>query len=124
MKALLALATLVLSTNAFAAALPKTLECDNGILDDDRLQAVKITKKTVEFQMWETFVTAKRADVQTNGNTLAIVEKTLPASAEGDESKVKTSALLVYVPAEKALIATLVLDGNHAVMSAVKMKCK
>lgn len=116
------LAIILFSAQSFAA-LPKALKCDNGHLEDDRSFQVVITKAGIELRFWESVLIAKRTDLVVSGNTIAIVDKTLHGSAEGDDYAEKTSALFVYDAKTKQLVTTLHL-GGFVSRSAQKLKCR
>ena len=122
MKSLLTAFVLFASSNAFAA-LPAKLDCDSGNLGEDSYVYVNVTAATVDIGMHESNYPLARAKTVTRGNTIAVVDRTIRGSAEGDTFVVQVSALLVYDEARKVLNATFFADG-YPIISNKELNCK
>lgn len=114
----LALIPMIMSaaTPAFAQT------CTLGEDHQDNRVSVTVSKGAVMISLHETSFTASGPELAKNGNTIAILDRNLKVSSEGETFKAKVSALLVYDAAEKKMNATLMIDDTvHT--AAADMKC-
>jgi hypothetical protein len=122
MKALLAALTLFVSANAFAS-LPATMDCDSGNMGEDSYVYVNIGATKIDMGMHESNYPIARSKTVTRGNTIAILDRTIKGSAEGESFQVQASALLVYDYVRSVLNVTLIEDG-HTLISNKELTCK
>jgi hypothetical protein len=121
MKALLALLVLAPS---FAQAAP--LICTSGERGEDNRLEVTIdadAEYPVIISQHELYLRADKADLTKRGHTIAIVERKVEVSAEGEEWAGVVNALLVYQPKEHTLNLTMMLDGFMHVADA-PLQCR
>lgn len=121
MKTMIAAALLVFSANSFARTLP-AYECSNGKIGEDSYIRISTMSGDLEFQMHESFITARATVTKSSGNTISVLNRNLKGNAQGDQFTARTNALLVYNPTGNTMNVTLVLDGN-AQIRAVDLNC-
>lgn len=122
MKVLLASLALFASSQAFAA-LPETMNCDSGNMGEDSYVYVNINSRKIDMGMHESNFPLARAKSVTRGNTIAILDRTIKGSAEGDSFQTQVSALLVYDYARSVLNVTMI-EGGHTLISNKELACK
>ena len=119
MKALLTTLIFIFSISAFSEG--KT-ECSNNATDPEEFVSVTVENDVIEMQRYETHVSVPMSMVSSsNGNTLAVLEKSVLISVQGDEQNVQVDALLAwnYSVTPNELNFTLVLDGRTEVAGLV-----
>ena len=99
------------------------MNCDSGNMGQDSYVYVNITTNKIDMGMHETNYPIARAKTVTRGNTIAILDRTIKGSAEGDSFQVQASALLVYDYTRNVLNVTLIEDGR-AIISNKELTCK
>lgn len=122
MKVLLLLALVSMPAVA-QASLPASLECSVGVGGEDNFQSVSINGSEVEFTMHETHISVKKSKARISGNSIAIIDRNITGSAEGDTFTAKLDSLLVYNEVDKVLSVTLLLDG-HAQIPTTNLSCE
>ncbi len=121
MKLIAMTALILLSTQSFAAVGP--LVCSNGVIGEDSYIEVLINENNVQFNLHETHFEAADANLVSNGNTWAVLNRELQGTAEGDEFKAIINALLVFNPERNSLNLTLLIDGDVQTASS-ELTCK
>jgi len=122
MKVFALLASVMIAAPSFAQA--ENINCSLGELGaDNHVQVIFRDSRTVQFELHETSFSASRAEVAENGNSVAILNRKLNLSAEGERFEAVVDALMIYNPADKTLNLTLIIDGGvHT--SAAELNCK
>lgn len=101
---------LVLATLMSAPAL--ALNCNNQKLGEDSYLSVEVIEGQVSITMHETTIFATAKDLVASGDTLAILDKPLATTSEGEESVTQVSALLAWDKSGHTLTLTLILDDQ------------
>lgn len=109
MKTIVAL-LLLFSPSVFAAS--KSVVCHVGSMGSDGFKQITIKRSGVEFQFHETSFSVAAKDLVKSSHTIAIVNKSVTGSVEGDSFTAKVDSLLVYNPRAKSMHVTVLLDGN------------
>lgn len=125
MKRLLTLAAFCLVFASVSANAKTTgyLSCTNGDVDKvgDSYFQVDLLEDGIEFQQYESSFTLDAADVQYNGGSYAIVNKTVTATAEGDELQVTINAMLVASENDTKL--SLALSYDYGPFQTYELTC-
>lgn len=111
---------LVLTTLMSAPAL--AFNCNNQKLGQDSYLSVEVVDVQVSFTMHETTIYATAKDLVASGDTLAILDKALETTSEGEQSMSQVSALLAWDKSRHNLTLTLILDGKVQ-EAATKLVC-
>lgn len=123
MKALIVLATVLLSAQVFARSMAP-LQCSRGVQGEgDDFVQVSLLVGNVEVQFHESGLAVSSADTRVEGNTVTIPEKTVQMSGEGETWDATVSGSFVYNPADNTLNAKLTIDGFD-VLANETLNCK
>ncbi len=95
MKSLTAAILLICSVQASAKSLTPLI-CEAGDIGQDTYIRAELLNGSVNYRRHESFLKVEASETAASGNTLAIVDKTIKVSAEGDNFPVQVSALFVY----------------------------
>ncbi len=100
------------------------LVCNNMVNDEiqDNFKEVSLLDGAIEFQIYENSISASARDTIRSGNTIAVINKKLKGSVEGDDYTAITNALLVLDASRKKILVTLILDGRALIQE--ELKCK
>lgn len=121
MKLALLLSILLSASVSFARI--GNLSCSSGEFGEDNYFSITIDQDTISFDPYETHYTLPRSEAVQDGDTIAIVNKTVTGSAEGDDFTAQVSALMVYDAEKNRLNLTLIMDGSLQTPSHY-FKCK
>ncbi len=119
----LTLAALALASS-FSFAATKPLDCSAGNMSEDNYVQVTVSRSRVSITMHESHLEVRSRDFVASGNAIAILNKKLNMSAEGDSFTPVINALLVHDAAQKTLTVSLLIDGGVTSLASRVLTCK
>ncbi len=100
------------------------LVCNNMVNNEiqDNFVQVSLLNGAVDFQIYENSISASAKETIVSGNTVAVINKKLKGSVEGDDYTAVANALVVLDASRKKLLVTLILDGRALIQE--ELNCK
>lgn len=106
------------------AALQSPFVCNNMVNNQmtDSFKQVTFRDDGVDFQIYENFLTAPFSDLKASKYSVAILNRKLKGSVEGEDYEAIANALLVLDYERKKVHVTLFLDGQLVIQE--ELNCK